>query len=129
MLNKFNEKIKIITESILTEWSSPPYTDEIPRPPRLKTPPNDYGNTGHNARYYGYYVQDEAEDIYIDKYGKERGHKLWEGIIYRGNAMFMACDEILGELRTMEDLNYAWWYNHDSHKDLKNAAGTVSKSN
>ena len=38
----------------------PPYTDAVPRPPRLKTPPNNYGNTGHNAKYYDYYVQDEA---------------------------------------------------------------------
>ena len=29
----------------------------------------------------------KPEDIYIDKYGKnEKGHKLWEGIIYKGNA-------------------------------------------
>lgn len=122
MLNKFNEKIKIITESILTEWSSAPWSGEIPRPPRLKTPPNNYGNTGHNAKYYDYYVQDEARNIYQDKYGDEKGRKLWEGIIYKGNAMFTACDEILGELRTMEELNHNWWY---YHKDLESAAGDL----
>ena len=70
----------INNKHIVNEWSSPPYTGDIPRPPRLKTPPNEYGNTGHNAKYYDYYVQDEAKDIYIDKYGSEKGHKLWEGI-------------------------------------------------
>lgn len=127
-MKKFNELYKLIMESInnkhiVNEWSSPPYTDEIPRPPRLKTPPNNYGNTGHNAKYYDYYVQDEAEDIYIDKYGSEKGHKLWQGIIYKGNAMWTACDEILGELRTMEELNDAWWF---EHKDLMNAAGDLN---
>jgi hypothetical protein len=124
MLNKFNERFKILTESILTEWSSSAYSGEVPRPPRLKTPPNNYGNTGHNARYYDYYVQDEARNIYEDKYGDEKGRKLWEGIIYKGNAMFTACDEILGELRTMEELNHNWWY---YHKDLERAAGDLQE--
>lgn len=60
---------------------------------------------GRNAKYYDRYIQDEAESIFIDKYGQERGHKMWEGIIYKGNAMWTACDEILGELRTMQEIN------------------------
>lgn len=109
--------------NIILEYISHPYPGGIPRPPRLKTPPNNYGNRGHNARYYDRYVQDEAEDIYIDKYGDEKGHKLWVGIIDRGNAMFQACDEILGEIRTMEDLNNAWWA---EHPDLLKSAGDLS---
>lgn len=76
----------------------------IPRPNRLKTPPNTYGSSGQNAREYDIYVQDQAEEVYQDKYGKEKGTKAWEGIINVGNAMFKACDQILGEKRTMTDI-------------------------
>jgi len=76
----------------------------IPRPNRLKTPPNNYGSSGQNAREYGMYIQDQAEEVYQDKYGREKGTKAWEGIISVGNAMFKACDQILGEKRTMTDI-------------------------
>lgn len=99
-MSKFNKLYNLIMESYLNQG-----TENIPRPDRLKTPPNNYGNTGHNAKYFDMYVQDEAESIYQNKYGTEKGTKLWEGIIYKGNAMWTACDEILGELRTMQDIN------------------------
>ena len=120
-MSKFLEKYNLIMESVQNK--SVIFEDSIPRPNRLKTPPNNYGNTGHNARYFDRYVQDEAEDIYQDKYGDEKGHKLWEGIIYKGNAMFTACDEILGELRTMIDLNNESW---NTHTDLRDAAGDLN---
>lgn len=114
-MSKFKQLFNLIMEGY--GGSLHHYTAGIPRPERLKTPPNNYGNTGANARYYDdRYVQDTAEDIYIDKYGEERGHKLWEGIIYKGNAMFQACDEILGELRTMTDLNFEWVADHPEVK-------------
>lgn len=100
-MNKFDKLYNVIMESI----SFPKRGDGIPRPERLKTPPNFYGNTGRNARELGYYVQDEAESIFQNKYGDERGHKLWAGIIEKGNAMFTACDQILGEMRSMADIN------------------------
>lgn len=119
-MSKFLEKYNLIMESVQNK--SVIFEDSIPRPNRLKTPPNNYGNTGHNARYFDRYVQDEAEDIYQDKYGDEKGHKLWYGIIDKGNAMWTACDEILGELRTMIDLNNESW---NTHTDLRDAAGDL----
>lgn len=76
----------------------------IPRPSRLKTPPNTYGSSGQNAQYYDMYIQDQAQEVYQDKYGKEKGTKAWEAIIEVGNAMWKACDQILGEKRTMTDI-------------------------
>lgn len=40
-MNKFDKIYNLIMESI----SFPKSGDGIPRPPRLKTPPNNYGNT------------------------------------------------------------------------------------
>lgn len=76
----------------------------IPRPSRLKTPPNAYGSSGQNAQYYDMYIQDQAEEVYQDKYGKEKGTKAWNAIIGVRNAMWKACDQILGEKRTMTDI-------------------------
>lgn len=76
----------------------------IPRPSRLKTPPNTYGSSGQNAQHYDMYIQDQAEEVYQDKYGKEKGTNAWNAIIGVGNAMFKACDQILGEKRTLTDM-------------------------
>lgn len=91
------------------------FLDDVPRP-RLKTPPNNYGNRGQNAKYYDKYVQDQAKYIYIDKYGTERGTRLWQNIINIGNAMFQACDQILGQRRTMADIIFNFF---DKHPDIK----------
>jgi hypothetical protein len=76
----------------------------IPRPSRLKTPPNNHGSSGQNAREYDMYIQDQAEEVYQDKYGREKGTKAWEAVISVGNAMFKACDQILGEKLTMTEI-------------------------
>lgn len=112
-MNKFLKAYKIVMQSVLY----PHKGDTVPRPsfltnstgyreyPELVNPQNYYGSTGKNASYYDRYIQDEAEDIYIDKYGQQRGHYLWLKIIEKGKAMWKVCDNILGQLRSMSDYN------------------------
>ncbi len=78
------------------------------RPERMKRPQFSYSNgfammrSGSNGG--GLYIQDQAEEICQDKYGKEKGTKYWNGLIdaQRG-AMFKACDEIIREKSYMLD--------------------------
>ncbi len=107
-LNVYNNFMKIITES------SNKY-DNIPRPERFKTPPNEYGSNGYNAKYYNLYIQDEACAVFQDKYGEVKGEQAWHKIIGIGNAMWKACDEILGERHTMEDIINTFF---DEHKEI-----------
>lgn len=72
------------------------------RPNRMKRPDaSGYGNdfAGRGGVRGHVYIQDEAEGIMQDKYGRERGTRLWEASInapQRG-AMFKMCDDVMKE--------------------------------
>lgn len=99
-------------------------TVDIPRPNRLKKPENYYGSTGRNAKDYDLYIQDEAQAVFQDKYGREKGHDAWYGIIGVGNAMWKACDEILGERQSMQSDLTNWF---DKHTDIEQQCTDKSK--
>lgn len=70
------------------------------RPNRMKRPGmmrHDFAGRGGQRGYV--YIQDEAEEVMQDKYGRERGTKLWNASInasQRG-AMFKMADDVMKE--------------------------------
>lgn len=70
------------------------------RPNKMKRPGmmrHDFAGRGGQRGYV--YIQDEAEEVMQDKYGRERGTKLWQASInasQRG-AMFKMADDVMKE--------------------------------
>lgn len=67
-----------------------------------------YRTRSAGAQAFGLYLQDEASDVLIDKYGLEKGKAAWAGSIgagSNGGAMFAAAAAIANEkLAMMDDL-------------------------
>lgn len=82
----------------LKEWSSPGSLkdEDLPRPSKM-TRPDISGMTKNAKAYWDLYIQDEAEEILVDKYGRERGHKTFEGLlnIPRFGGFYQATTEIV----------------------------------
>lgn len=85
---------KLKEEEELEEKST---TDQAIRPKRMAPAPDINGMTKSATAYWNHlYIQDEAEDIFQDKYGDERGTKNWEGSIEAGGgAMYQAVTSIV----------------------------------
>lgn len=105
MITTINEFKQYIKESI--DSNIPKALSDINerRPNRMKKPLTTDGNwfelcrAGQPMNKYCVYIQDEAEEICQDKYGKERGTKIWMDSInapQRG-AMFKLADDIMKE--------------------------------
>jgi hypothetical protein len=83
---------KIIKESY------PKQFDNYPRPSKMKKP--DISGMTRNAKAYwpDLYIQDQAKDILIDKYGEVRGKKTFEGLVgLVGGAFYQAVTEVVME--------------------------------
>lgn len=70
------------------------------RPNRMKRPGmmrHDFAGRGGQRGYV--YIQDEAEEVMQDKYGRERGTKLWRASINasQSGAMFKMADDVMKE--------------------------------
>lgn len=70
------------------------------RPNRMKRPGmmrHDFAGRGGQRGYV--YIQDEAEKVMQDKYGRERGTKLWQASINasQSGAMFKMADDVMKE--------------------------------
>lgn len=83
-------------------------SDEI-RPLRMKAPDSTYRHdyalfNSRNPRGGGLYIQDQMNDMLIDKYGTERGNKMFDGILdAKGGAFFALGDKIAREKSTMQN--------------------------
>ncbi len=83
---------KQLTESMIKDLN-------IERPSRMVRP-NIIGMTKSATAYWrDLYIQDEAEGILQDKYGKERGTKTFQGLIdsYRGGSFYQAVTQVVIE--------------------------------
>ena len=83
---------KQLTESMIKDLN-------IERPSRM-TRPDISGMTKSATAYWrALYIQDEAESILQDKYGKERGTKTFQGLIdsYRGGSFYQAVTQVVME--------------------------------
>lgn len=106
--DKLIKELSKINESSINEQFNLPdgmvkALDDIDerRPNRMKRPGmmrHDFAGRGGQRGYV--YIQDEAEEVMQDKYGRERGTKLWQASIghgARGNAMFKMADDVMKE--------------------------------
>ena len=78
------------------------------RPNRMKRPPKaDYNPwNGRGGEQGMVYIQDEAEEVMQDKYGRDRGTRNWEASIghgARGGAMFKMADDVMKEKQFLFD--------------------------
>lgn len=78
------------------------------RPNRMKRPSqaNYNGWSGRGGEQGMVYIQDEAEEVMQDKYGRERGTRNWEASIghgARGGAMFKMSDDVMKEKQFLFD--------------------------
>jgi|GEM_PF-4641598 len=74
--------------------------------PMLKPKPNVEGySTSKYKAYWDLYIQDEASNIMIDKYGFTKGYKMWQNSIDYGGAMYQIASNIANEkLKMLFDL-------------------------
>lgn len=105
--NKLIKELSKINESNLPNEMVKALDDiDETRPNRMKRPGqsnNDWSGRGGERGMV--YIQDEAEEVMQDKYGRERGHKLWMGSInapQRG-AMFKMADDVMKEKSWLYD--------------------------
>lgn len=79
--------------------------DNYPRPSKMKRPNVSSIATGAATRFIGY-IGDQLESILIDKYGKTRGEKTFEGLLNTGNnAIYTVCTDIIKEkIKMFQDL-------------------------
>ena len=100
---------KIIYENIDTT-TIPKALEDIDerRPNRMKRPSKANYNpwNGRGGEPGMVYIQDEAEEVMQDKYGRERGTRNWEASIghgARGGAMFKMADDVMKEKQFLFD--------------------------
>lgn len=79
--------------------------DNYPRPSKMKRPNVSSISTGAATRFIGY-IGDQLESILIDKYGKTRGEKTFQGLLDTGNnAIYTVCTDIIKEkIKMFQDL-------------------------
>ena len=105
MITTINEYKKYITENSDNNIIKALADINERRPNRMKKPPTTDGNwfelcrAGQPMGRHCVYIQDEAERICQDKYGKVRGTKMWNDSIYNAprGAMFKMSDDIMKE--------------------------------
>lgn len=75
------ESFKLRKQYMLKEMAVNPL-DLEPRPNRMKKPPELQGVASNPTGYFReLYIQDEMRHMLIDKYGKVRGEKTFDGLI------------------------------------------------
>lgn len=75
------ESFKLKKQYMLKEMASNPI-DLEPRPNRMKKPPEINGVSTNPTSYFpDLYIQDEMRHMLIDKYGKDKGEKSFDGLI------------------------------------------------
>jgi len=75
------ESFKLKKQYMLKEMASKPI-DLEPRPNRMKKPPEMNGVATNPTSYFqDLYIQDEMRHMLIDKYGREKGEKSFDGLI------------------------------------------------
>lgn len=79
--------------------------DNYPRPSKMKKPDTASISTGAATRFIGY-IGDQLKSILIDKYGKTRGEKTFQGLLDTGNnAIYTVCTNIIKEkIKMFQDL-------------------------
>ncbi len=88
-----------------------------PRVRYYPTPGEASYTKSRGAQYFGLYLQDEASHVIIDKYGYEKGIKMWEATLDRGGAMFSVSAKIANEkMRMLQDLGLLSSYGTDYFK-------------
>ena len=143
----YYEVTKTTNESKITENVDTDNTDTFVealtdiderRPNRMKRPPKaDYNPwNGRGGERGMVYIQDEAEEVMQDKYGRERGTRNWEASIghgARGGAMFKMADDVMKEKQFLFDelgltpKSY-WDYSYfDMWKKWMNKIGKIYK--
>lgn len=101
-LNNFQ---RMILESDETHYRHVKDLKDV-RPRFVPTPKPKDMNTNTAVRYFGLYVQDQASDIMVDKYGLNKGLEAWNYFLKQSNnAMFSAASKVANEkLQMIRDL-------------------------
>ena len=71
------------------------------------------------SKYFNLYLQDQASDVFIDKYGYDRGLQNWNYMLDQSSgAMFAASSKIANEkLQMLRDLDILQEYGKDYFKE------------
>ena len=95
-----------VYESSKSEFKHVKDIDEV-RPRLVPTAKPEHMLASEGAKFFELYIQDEASDIFVDKYGYPRGVSNWEYTIDQGGGvMFAAAAKIANEkLQMIRDLN------------------------
>jgi hypothetical protein len=108
------EAFKIKRAQKVTESKNP--IDNEPRPNRMKKPPVAGIATNPTSFFRHLYIQDEMLHMLIDKYGKERGERTFDGLLNarQHGAFFqqggIIADEKAGLIRALgKPTNHDYW--------------------
>ncbi len=95
--NYLDNKEHLTEKKQLTESTIKDLDQE--RPSRMARPDITGMTKSANAYWSSLYIQDEAESILQDKYGRERGTKVFQGLIdsYHGGSFYQAVTQIVME--------------------------------
>lgn len=89
---------KLSGKRVTLQEAYPSQIDSISRPSKMKRPDISRMTKSATSYWRDLYIQDEARDILVDKYGKERGEKTFNGLVdSRGGAFYQAVTEIVME--------------------------------
>lgn len=91
-----------------------------PRPRYVPTPkPSASMMASEGSKYFNLYLQDQASDVFIDKYGYDRGLQNWNYMLDQSSgAMFAASSKIANEkLQMLRDLDILQEYGKDYFKE------------
>jgi len=127
------EAFKQRKQYIIKEMAANPI-DLEPRPNRMKKPPVVGIATNPTSYFRDLYIQDEMRHMLIDKYGKVRGERTFDGLIdamsSRPGAFFQAggelADEKAGLIRTLNKQSNGdyWQYSYyELWKEWMNSIG------
>jgi hypothetical protein len=106
---------KELSEDDRSHYSHVKDLDE-PRPRMAPAPKPEFSIKSAGAKHWDLYLQDQASDVIIDKYGLERGLKNWEYLIGQGGAMFSASAQIASEkMQMLKDLGELDAYGTDDY--------------
>ena len=90
-----------------------------PRPRYVPTPKTDGMMASQGSKYFDLYLQDQASDVFIDKYGYTKGLENWNYVLnHSGGAMFAASSKIANEkLQMLRDLGIEQEFGRDYFKE------------
>jgi hypothetical protein len=109
------DELQELTEDDRSHYSHIKDLDE-PRPRMVPAPKPEFSIKSAGAKHWDLYLQDQASDVIIDKYGLERGLKNWDYLIGQGGAMFAASAQIASEkMQMLKDLGELDSYGTDDY--------------